>query len=96
MKGTGYHRALEKITCRKLKVRIGERFLDKQFQVPLEIIACHSASSRIGLAIWWLENGKPYPAKYMAQASRWLIRAGGARALGLDDFSIEPPELPEI
>jgi len=48
------------------------------------------------LAIWWLKNGKPYPAEYMAQATRWLNMAGGARGLGLDDFSIEPPPIPEI
>jgi len=87
---------LRKLFAERIKEQIGERFPDKQLQVPLEIIAYYSASARIGLAIWWLENGKPYPAKYMAQASRWLIRAGGARGLGLDDFSIEPPPIPPI
>jgi len=87
---------LEKLFAERIKEQIEERFPDKQFQVPLEIIAYHSASARIGLAIWWLKNGKPYPAEYMAQASRWLIRAGGARGLGLDDFSIEPPPIPPI
>lgn len=79
-----------------IKEQLMLRFPETQLKVPLEIIAYHGASARIGLAIWWLKNGKPYPAEYMAQASRWLIRAGGARGLGLDDFSIEPPELPEI
>jgi hypothetical protein len=28
---------------------------------PIEIIAYHTASAQLGLAIWWLENSKPYP-----------------------------------
>jgi len=33
---------------------------------PIEIIAYHTASAQLGLAIWWLENSKPYPLEYMA------------------------------
>lgn len=68
--------------------------VSQAFPIPVEIIAYHAASSQIGLAIWWLDHNKPYPARYMAQISVWLSLAGMARVLGVSDFSIPSPEFP--
>ncbi len=62
-------------------------------QAPLEIIAYHAAGAQIGLAIWWLDQGKPYPADYMARTSMWLSLAGVARALSVPEFSVPAPPL---
>lgn len=62
-------------------------------QAPLEIIAYHAAGAQIGLAIWWLDQGKPYPADYMARTSMWLSLAGVARALSVPDFGVPAPPL---
>lgn len=58
---------------------------------PLEIIAHHVAAAQIGLAIWWLDNDKPYPADYMAQISLWLSLAGFICAAGLPEFAFPAP-----
>lgn len=73
-----------------------ERFLEQRPQaipIPLEIIAYHVASAQLGLSIWWLDHGKPYPATYMAQISLWLSLVGLLDTFGMADF--EPP-LPVI
>lgn len=80
--------------CRSMK-QISERFSLDQLLLPIDIIAYHAASAQIGLAIWWLENGKPYSPEYMAKASLWLSLAGNARGLGLEEFPIDPPPIPE-
>ena len=85
---------LRKLFADRAKKQITERFPEKQLQVPLDILAYHSASAQVGLAIWWLENDKPYSPEYMAQASLWLSLAGNARGFGLDQFSPPAPEIP--
>jgi len=86
---------LRKLFAERVMLQTAGRLPAKQLQIPIEIIAYHSASAQIGLAIWWLENDKPYPPEYMAQASLWLSMAGNARGFGLDDFSLDPPPIPE-
>lgn len=78
------------------KAQIAEGFPVKQQRVPADIVAYHTASALIGLAIWWLENDKPYPLEYMAQISLWLSAAGVLRGLGQDDIFIDPPQIPKI
>jgi AcrR family transcriptional regulator len=62
--------------------------------IPLDIIAYHVASAQIGLAMWWLDHDKPYPAPYMAQVSVWLSLGGLLRALGIPQFPLPMPEKP--
>ena len=87
---------LRKLFAKRAKSQIPALFPDIQLRVPLDIMAYHSASAHIGLAIWWLEHNKPYSPEYMAQASLWLSMAGNARGLGFEEFAIAPPSIPEI
>lgn len=87
---------LRKLFAERAKSQIPARFPDMQLQVPLDIMAYHSASAHIGLAIWWLEHDKPYPPEYMAQASLWLSMGGNARGLGFEEFPIAPPPIRDI
>lgn len=64
-----------------------------QGEIPLEIIAYHVASAQIGLAMWWLDQNKPYPAEYMARISLWLTLTGLAETMGVTDFK---PPVPSI
>lgn len=57
--------------------------------LPIELIAYHAASAQIGLAIWWLDQGKPYPADYMARISLWLSLRGFLAAVGVTEY--QPP-----
>lgn len=66
-------------------------FADGSNEIPLELVAYHMASSQIGMGIWWLDHGKPYPAAYMAQVSIWLTLGGALRGLGIDN----PPPFPK-
>jgi AcrR family transcriptional regulator len=56
---------------------------EREAAVPLKVIAAHAASAQLGLAMWWLEQGKPYPADYMGQASAWMSLTGVSSALGI-------------
>jgi AcrR family transcriptional regulator len=60
---------------------------------PLEIIANHTASAQLGLAIWWLDHDKPHPARYMAQISLWLSLSGLIETMGGSDFKPPVPQL---
>lgn len=65
-----------------------------QPDIPLDIIAYHAASAQIGLGVWWLKNGKPYPVNYMAQVARQLSLEGVLHALGIEEkltFPSYPP-----
>ncbi|MDX1995240.1 MAG: TetR/AcrR family transcriptional regulator [bacterium] len=64
-----------------------------QLAVPIEIIAYHAASAQIGLAMWWLDHGKPYPASYMAQVSTWLTLAGLLHSVGIHTFDLPAPQV---
>ena len=86
---------LRKLFADRAKRQIEESVPTEQVRLPIEIIAYHAASAEIGLAIWWLGNDKPYPQEYMAHASLWLSMAGIARSLGVEEFPLEPPEIPE-
>lgn len=73
---------------------IRESGRELQYSIPLEIIAYHVVSAQIGLAIWWLDHDKPYPASYMAQISLWLSLSGLVRLFGVTDFTVPPPDAP--
>lgn len=64
-----------------------------QADIPLDLIAYYVASAQLGLAMWWLDHGKPYPVSYMAQTSLWLSLSGLIEALG--GAPIKPP-LPRL
>lgn len=88
----GSHTVLERL--RHHLARHGLDALQKsrkvpQGNIPLEIIAAHAASAQLGLAIWWLDHDKPYPAKYMARISLWLTLSGLMSAMGVMD--VRPP-----
>jgi AcrR family transcriptional regulator len=63
--------------------------------IPSEIVAQHIASSQIGLAMWWLDHNKPYPATYMARLSMWLTLSGLIETLGGAPIKPAPPTLPK-
>lgn len=79
-----------------IKYQIEDQYPAEQLGVAPEILANHFANAQIGLAMWWLENDKPYPPEYMAQASLWLSMAGNARGWGGEDFPIAPPPIPKF
>lgn len=60
-----------------------------QAGIPEEIVAYHTASAQIGLAIWWLDHNKPYPVNYMARISLWLSLTGILETFGITH--IKPP-----
>lgn len=62
---------------------------DRELPVPPELVAHHVASAHMGLAIWWLDHNKPYPADYMARISLWLSLVGFLQTIGINDF--QPP-----
>lgn len=84
---------IRKLFADRIKNQIEERIPADQLQAPIEIIAFHNASAQLGLAIWWLENGKPYPPEYMSQISLWLSMAGNAQGLGLEEVYLDPPKI---
>ncbi|MBX3085325.1 MAG: TetR/AcrR family transcriptional regulator [Anaerolineae bacterium] len=61
--------------------------------VPLDIIANHAASAQLGLAIWWLEHDKPYPARYMARISLWLMLTGLMETMGVSGVKLPVPTI---
>ena len=83
---------LKALIAQRTKIQIEENISKEQLLVPIEIIANHIGSAMIGLVVWWLENDKPYSPEYMAQLSHWLSFAGNARALGLDQYPVPPPQ----
>lgn len=60
--------------------------------IPLEIIAYHTASAQIGLGIWWLDHDKPYSVEYMSRIALWLNLGGMLRAIGIEAFPIPVPQ----
>jgi AcrR family transcriptional regulator len=66
-----------------------------QANIPLEIIAYHAVSAQLGLAMWWLDHNKPYPAAYMARISLWLTLTGMLETMGASEFKLPPPPLEE-
>lgn len=65
----------------------------EKLPAPIEIIAQHVASAQIGLAMWWLDADKPYPAAYMAQLSIYLTLNGLLRTLGAPPVTFPTPTL---
>lgn len=67
--------------------------IENRPDVPKEIIAYHVASAQIGLGIWWLNHGKPYPSKYIAHLALWLSVNGIGSGLGLGHVDLILPQL---
>lgn len=61
--------------------------------IPLDIICYHVASAQLGLAMWWLDHGKPYPPSYMARISLWLTLSGLIETMGGSEFKPPIPRL---
>ncbi|MDX2163435.1 MAG: TetR/AcrR family transcriptional regulator [bacterium] len=59
--------------------------------IPLDIIAYHVASGQIGLAMWWLDQNKPYTADYMARISLWLTLTGLIETMGETGIRLPRP-----
>lgn len=64
-----------------------------QSGIPTDVIAYHTVGATLGLAMWWLEHGKPYPALYMARISLWLTLSGLLSTMGVTDFRPPMPQL---
>lgn len=63
--------------------------------LPEDILAYYIASAQIGLAMWWLDHNKPYPAEYMARISLWLTLSGLLEAVGISGVKLAVPPLTE-
>lgn len=66
-----------------------QRWLDRhqpplQPRIPLEVIAQFFTASLLGMLIWWLEAGMPYPPQEMAALFRQLALHGIRRAIHSD------------
>lgn len=85
-------RLREAIANHALKTMRGDE-RTRNLNIPPEIVANHVASAQLGLAIWWLDHNKPYPASYMAQISLWLSLMGFFEAVGVSGFK---PPLPTL
>ena len=74
---------------------IRQHLRNRDVGLPVQLMAAHAASAQLGLAMWWLERGKPYPARYMSQFSAWMTLTGIGSALHLQPASWPgPPALP--
>lgn len=62
-------------------------------EIPVDVLAYHVAGAQIGLAMWWLDQGKPYPAEYMARIALWLSLHGALGAVGITESRMPPPSL---
>jgi AcrR family transcriptional regulator len=60
----------------------------KQYRIPLEVVAGHSAGALMGMTAWWLENGMPFSPEIMASYVLELTALGTYWAIQKD-----PPPL---
>lgn len=58
---------------------------------PLEVIAAQVVSSQLMMAIWWLENDKPYPVEYISTFSTWFTLHGLLPLIGMEPLPPVPP-----
>jgi AcrR family transcriptional regulator len=63
---------------------------DRKVIVRREIAINFIGSAALGVIVWWLQNGMPYPAEYMASQLLTLTALGLHRSLGLE--TPLPPE----
>jgi AcrR family transcriptional regulator len=82
---------MKDVMTRRLMENMALLSLRQSLPVPVEIVAYHLVSAQVGLGIWWLENDKPYPAEYMAQAGMWLSFTGVGKALGVEGLEAPSP-----
>ena len=54
----------------------------KQRALPADVLANYMAGAELGLVMWWLENGQPYPPERMAAMTQQLILNGVLDAVG--------------
>jgi hypothetical protein len=55
-------------------------------------MANHIALALWGQVLWWFTNEMPYPPRYMAEVSQWLLMTGTEAALGAIP-DLPPPRL---
>jgi hypothetical protein len=48
----------------------------KNYRIPLEVVASHSAGAMIGLTVWWVNNGMPISPEAMAEDMMMLSAMG--------------------
>jgi AcrR family transcriptional regulator len=56
---------------------------DQPRRVPLAITSNHFSRALLGMVDWWLENGLPYPAEYMARIFYELTVVGILKTQGI-------------
>jgi AcrR family transcriptional regulator len=54
---------------------------DLQPTMPIDVLATFAATLKFNLALWWLEQGMPYPAEQMAEMCAKLTLNGMSGAL---------------
>jgi AcrR family transcriptional regulator len=57
-----------------------ERGTDRELTMPVEVLANFSASTKLSMVIWWLEQGMPYSTKQMAELCTKLTLHGALSA----------------
>lgn len=83
-KGEGSYAVMERLRHHMMEHArrgIEEASQGQALPYPAELLALHAASAQLGMATWWLEHDKPYPADLMAQAGAWISIRGIAGAL---------------
>lgn len=61
--------------------------------LPIALIANHTASCVIGNVMWWLSEDVPYSANYMARLTHWLSMMGVMTYIGrADELTLPPPD----
>ena len=53
---------------------------DLELTMPIDVLANYSASVKLNMAIWWLEQGMPYSPEQMAEMSAKLSLTGAQSA----------------
>ena len=59
--------------------------IDRQPEVPLDVLANYFAGSLLSLVTWWLENGMPYPPERMASIFRQLFFQGAQSIINMQE-----------
>ena len=59
--------------------------------LPVGLIANHTASCLIGNIMWWLSEDVPYPAVYMARITHWAAMIGIMTLIGRGEELTMPP-----
>jgi len=65
----------------------------KYADLPIGLIANHTASCLIGNIMWWLSEDVPYSGLYMARITHWTAMMGIMTLIGrADELTLPPPD----